>query len=219
MRILLIEDDAQLGKAIFQGLKQDYAADWFRTAEEGADAVHDTPYDVIVLDINLPSMSGLEWLTRLRKQQHATPILLLTACDTVQDRVTGLDCGADDYLIKPFDFEELLARIRALARRKPKFQPCILSIGELILDSINKTALYQRKQLALSQKEFDILYMLVQQAGQYVSKERMEQKLYGWDDVIGSNTIEVHISALRRKLGKEFIKTTRNLGYRIEKNP
>lgn len=216
MRILLIEDDRQLGKAIHQGLKQDHAADWFRTAEEGQDAIDVTSYDVIVLDINLPGQSGLEWLAQLRRKKSNIPVLLLTARDTTQERVQGLDTGADDYLVKPFDFEELLARIRALSRRKAEFMPSVLEYGDIALNTSNKTASRNGNPLLLSQKEFEILRLLVEHAGQHVSKERIEQKLYGWDDEVGSNTVEVYISSLRRKLGKEIIRTVRNLGYRIE---
>lgn len=217
MRILLIEDDKLLGKALFKGLRQDHAADWFRSAEEGEDALAGAQYDAIVLDINLPGMSGLQWLSSLRKRQNAVPILLLTARDTTADRIEGLDSGADDYLVKPFDFEELLARLRALTRRKPVYQPSILSLGALRLDTQNKSASRDGMPLTLSHKEFDILHLLAEHSGQYVSKERIEQSLYGWEDTIGSNTIEVHISSLRRKLGKEAIETARNLGYRIGK--
>lgn len=216
MRILLIEDDKQLGKAIFHGLKQDHAADWFRTAEEGDDALRVTVYDAVVLDINLPGMSGLEWLARLRRARNAVPVLLLTARDTTSERVEGLDAGADDYLVKPFDFEELLARLRALSRRREAYQPSLFGYGDLTLDTTNKTAMREGVALPLSQKEFDILRLLVEHPGQCVSKERIEQNLYGWDDTVGSNTVEVHISSLRRKLGRDFIRTVRNLGYRVE---
>jgi two-component system, OmpR family, response regulator QseB len=216
IRVLLIEDDALLGKAIFRGLRQDYTADWFRSAEEGAEALLATEYDVLVLDINLPVMSGLEWLGLLRKQRSPIPVLLLTAHDTTQERVAGLNAGADDYLVKPFDFEELIARIRALSRRKPLLHTTEFTYGDVIFDVTQKTVHLHSELLPVSQKEFDILYLLVQNAGAYLTKQRIEEKIYGWDDVIGSNTIEVHISSLRRKLGKEFIQTTRNLGYRVK---
>lgn len=215
MRILLIEDDLQLGKAIHRGLKQEYAADWFQSAEEGEDALRVSHYDVIILDINLPGMSGLQWLSALRRAECAIPVLLLTARDTVNERVAGLDAGADDYLVKPFDFDELLARIRALSRRKDVWKSETLTLGALVLNGTKKAADWQGKPIALSYKEFDILYLLAENAGHYVSKERIEQNIYGWDDTIGSNTVEVHISALRRKLGRDFIRTQRNLGYMV----
>lgn len=217
MRILLIEDDNLLGKAIYHGLKQEYATDWFRTAEEGADAVQMVDYDVIVLDINLPGMSGLEWLSRLRRKHSTVPVLLLTARDTIQERVEGLDTGADDYLVKPFDFEELLARIRALVRRPKQYKASLLAFGKLMLDTHNKTIRREGVLIAVSQKEFDLLRLLIEHAGECLSKERIEQALYSWEDEIGSNTVEVYISSLRRKFGKQFIRTVRNLGYSVER--
>ncbi|NBO17740.1 MAG: response regulator [Proteobacteria bacterium] len=195
MRVLLIEDDQQLGKALYHGLKQDYATDWFRSAEEGEDALRLTSYDAIALDINLPGLSGLEWLKDLRRRGITIPVLLLTARDTTQERITGLDTGADDYLTKPFDFDELMARLRALMRRREAYQPQTILHGPLMLE---------------------ILRLLVEQAGSCVSKEIIENNLYGWDNPVGSNTIEVHISSLRRKLGKQHIKTMRSLGYVLE---
>lgn len=216
MRVLLIEDDLQLGKALHHGLKQDYATDWFRSAEEGEDSLRLTTYDAIVLDINLPGMSGLEWLHSLRRRAIGTPVLLLTANDTPQERIEGLDSGADDYLTKPFDFDELMARLRALLRRRETYQSEIVIRGSLHLDIRNKTATYEGTPLGLLQKEFEILRMLAEQIGVCVSKERIENNLYGWDSTIGSNTIEVHISSLRRKLGKHHIRTIRNQGYVLE---
>ncbi len=216
MRILLIEDDHQLGKAIYQGLKQVYATDWFRSAEEGEDALALSAYDAIVLDITLPQMSGLEWLDLLRQRGVAIPVLLLTALDTTQERITGLDTGADDYLTKPFDFDELMARLRAIMRRRETYRPEMVTHAGLCLDTRNKTATYQGVALSLSQKEFEILRLLVEQPGSCVSKQMIENNLYGWDNPVGSNTIEVHISALRRKLGKRHIRTVRNQGYVLE---
>lgn len=216
MRVLLIEDDQQLGKALHHGLKQDYAADWFRSAEEGEDALQLTRYDAIVLDINLPGITGLEWLERLRQRGVRIPVMLLTARDTTQERVNGLDSGADDYLTKPFDLDELMARLRALMRRRDTYQPQTLTRGGLVLDLRNKSATHNGQDLSLSQKEFEILRLLIEHAGSCVSKEMIENNLYGWDNPVGSNTVEVHISLLRRKLGKQRIKTVRNLGYMLE---
>ncbi len=218
-RILLIEDDLQLGKALHQGLKQEYPTDWFRSAEEGEDALALTDYDVLVLDINLPGQSGLEWLAVLRRRGVALPVLLLTALDTPQERVTGLDSGADDYLTKPFDFDELMARLRALMRRRATYVPEQLTHGGLVLDTRSKTASYMGESLGLSLKEFEILRLLVEHAGACVSKEIIETNLYGWDMEVGSNTIEVHISSLRRKLGRRHIRTVRTQGYVLELTP
>lgn len=217
MRLLLIEDDQALGKAIYTGLRQDDATDWFRTAEEGAEALKGATYDVIILDVNLPKMSGLEWLKLLRKQDSQIPVLLLTARDAVAQRVEGLNAGADDYLVKPFDFDELVARIRALGRRKGAVQDLLLSHGTLTLNLGTRMVESDGVPVLLSHKEFSILQHLLEQAGRCQSKEHIEAKLYGWDDEVGSNTVEVHVSGIRRKLGKDLIKTIRGVGYLIEK--
>jgi DNA-binding response OmpR family regulator len=213
MRLLLIEDDPQLGKALYQGLKQEYTADWFKTAEEGGAIIDSTPYDIIVLDINLPGMSGLEWLQSLRSRKVDIPVLLLTARDAPSQRVEGLDAGADDYLVKPFDFDELLARIRALLRRKGDYQETVLHYKNIAMDLAGRTVSKDGEMVSLSGKEFDILRLLLENVGRCLSREQIEKKIYNWDDEFGSNTVEVHISAIRRKLGKELIKTMRGIGY------
>lgn len=213
MRLLLIEDDPQLGKALYQGLKQEYTADWFKSAEEGEAVIETTPYDVVVLDINLPGMSGLEWLRTLRNRKFDIPVLLLTARDAPSQRVEGLDAGADDYLIKPFDFDELLARIRALLRRKGAFQETVLHYKNITMDLDSKTVSKDSETISLSGKEFEIFRLLLENVGRCLSKEQIEQKIYNWDDDFGSNTVEVHISGIRRKLGKDLIKTMRGIGY------
>lgn len=213
MRLLLIEDDAQLGKAVFQGLRQEYTADWFKSAEEGEAVIRDTPYDVIILDINLPGSSGLQWLRSLRQRKIDIPVLLLTARDTPAQRVEGLDAGADDYLIKPFDFEELLARIRALLRRRGALHENELHYRDITMDLDGKTVCKKGEVINLSAKEFDILRLLMENTGRCLSREQIEKKIYNWDDEFGSNTVEVHISGIRRKLGKEIIKTMRGIGY------
>lgn len=218
MRLLLIEDDKALGKAIHAGLRDEYACDWFQSAEEGEDAMRTVPYDMLVLDINLPGASGLQLLASLRKKQDTTPVLLLTARDAPAQRVEGLDAGADDYLIKPFDFEELLARIRALLRRRGHYQPSMLCVGDVEIDVSGKRVTHKGKTVALSQKEFDILHVLAEQQGRVISKEQIEQKIYDWDSEFESNTIEVHVSAIRRKLGRDLIKTIRGLGYLMERH-
>ena len=213
MRLLLIEDDPQLGKALYQGLKQEYIADWFKTAEEGEASISASSYDVIVLDINLPGMSGLEWLQSLRNRKFDIPVLLLTARDAPSQRVEGLDAGADDYLIKPFDFDELLARVRALLRRQGTIQETVIHYKEISMDLDGKAVSKAGEIVALSGKEFEILRLLLENAGRCLSKEQIEQKIYNWDEDFASNTVEVHISAIRRKLGKELIKTMRGIGY------
>lgn len=217
MRLLLIEDDARLGKAIYEGLREEYACDWFKNAEDGDAAFGTVEYDIMVLDINLPGMSGLDFLTQLRKRQQTIPVLLLTARDAPSQRVEGLDCGADDYLVKPFDFEELLARLRALLRRKGKYQSTVIHYKDIELDIMSRTVSQGGETQNLSAKEFEILFLLIDNAGRCLSKEQIEQKIYDWEHEFESNTVEVHISAIRRKLGKELIKTLRGVGYIIER--
>ena len=217
MRLLLIEDDPQLGKAIYQGLKEEYTTDWFRDAEAGAAVIDSTPYDLIVLDINLPGITGLEWLQSLRRAKNNIPVLLLTARDTPPQRVEGLDAGADDYLIKPFDFDELLARIRALLRRKGSYQDEKILYRQICMDVAGKTVTRDNKIVALSGKEFEILRLLLENQGRCLSKEQIEGKIYNWDDDFGSNTVEVYVSNIRRKLGKDLIRTMRGIGYIMER--
>lgn len=217
MKLLFVEDDQLLGKAVYSGLKAEHAVNWVTNAEDARLGLETAGYDLLILDINLPGMSGLELLQFLRRRGDATPVLLLTARDTASQRVEGLDAGADDYLVKPFDFDELLARIRALSRRGAGYNASSVVHGELELDINSRSLTRAGKHVDLSRTQFDILAILLQNAGRYFSKTQIEEKIYGWDDLIESNTVEVHISALRRKLGKDFIKTARGIGYVIEK--
>ena len=182
-------------------------------AEEGNAVIDNTPYDLIILDINLPGSSGLDWLRTLRQRRIDLPVLLLTARDTPSQRVEGLDAGADDYLVKPFDFEELLARIRALLRRRGTLHERVLQYRNISMDLSGKTVSKDGEVVSLSAKEFDILRLLMENIGRCLSKQQIEKKIYNWDDEFESNTVEVHISAIRRKLGKELIKTMRGIGY------
>ncbi len=217
MKILVVEDDELLGRALQTGLKSDYTTDWTTCAEDAETALLTSTYDLMVLDINLPGMSGLDLLGILRRRQQKLPVLLLTARDTVTQRIEGLDAGGDDYLVKPFDFDELLARIRALLRRGDSYSGRTLVHGDLTLDTQARRVTLNGHPVAMSRTEFDILAILLQNAGIYFSTARIEEKIYGWDDLVSSNTIEVHISSLRRKLGKSLIRTTRGVGYVIEK--
>jgi len=217
MRLLFIEDDPQLGGALFQGLKEEYGCDWFKSAEEGASAMSIAEYDALILDINLPGMSGLQWLAQLREAKNTIPVLLLTARDTLEQRVEGLDDGADDYLVKPFDYLELLARLRALLRRKDHYQESTLSYQDIDMDMCAKTVTKSGQQINLSIKEFATLSALMENQGRCMSKELIEQKVYGFDDDFESNTIEVYISGIRKKLGKSLITTLRGIGYLINK--
>ena len=216
MRILLVEDDKMLGKATAAGLKTSYAVDWCQTAEEAADALRTTDYDLIMLDVSLPAKSGLDLLKEMRSKKDERPVLLLTARDAVRHRIEGLNAGADDYLTKPFDLDELLARAAALIRRsKGQTTPKILQ-GDIIFDKAAHTATKDGKIIPLSARELAVLEILINNIGRVISKSRIEEHIYDWSsEEIESNTIEVHVSSLRRKLGKTFIKTIRGLGYMI----
>ena len=218
MRILLVEDDEMLGKATAQGLKTSFAVDWVKSAEEASAALLTTSYDLMILDINLPGQSGLELLRKLRRTNDHRPVLFLTARDTVTQRIEGLNAGADDYLVKPFDLDELIARSSALIRRSHgRASPTIVS-GNLSYDPSAKQALLNDQVVKLSARELAILELLMTKMGKVFSKRQIEDHIYDWDSAdFESNTIEVHISALRRKLRKDLIKTIRGVGYIIEK--
>ena len=217
MKLLLVEDDELLGKALHAGLRAEHATDWLTSAEDASAAFETTAYDLVVLDINLPGISGLQLLETMRRRGDKTPVLLLTARDTVSQRVEGLDAGADDYLVKPFDFDELLARIRALSRRGEAYTGERLVYGDIEVVTRARTLTRAGQPVALSRTQFAILLILLQNPSRYFSKSQIEDKIYGWDDLVESNTIEVHVSALRRKLGRDLIKTSRGIGYVIEK--
>ncbi|MFZ1811787.1 MAG: response regulator transcription factor [Candidatus Nitrotoga sp.] len=218
MRILVVEDDALLGDAIQAGLKQSgYAVDWMKDGVSAAQALTTEPYAAVVLDLGLARLSGLEVLHRLRSrniQTNAqTPVLILTAMDTVDDRIKGLDTGADDYMVKPFDMGELAARLRALVRRASGKTAPLLKVSGVKLDPAAHCVLYQDKPVELSAKEFALLHALMLNSGKVLSRARLEEQLYAWGDEVESNTVEVHIHHLRRKLFPELIETIRGVGY------
>lgn len=218
MRLLLVEDDPMLGKAVQTALRQaGYTADLATDGESAEDALAATPYDLMVLDINLPGKSGLQVLASIRRAKSHLPVLALTARDTTAQRVEGLDAGADDYLTKPFDTDELLARIRALSRRAGGRTAPVLKHGTLVLDPAAKTLTQKGQPVSLSAREFAVFAVLLENAGRVMSRQQIEEKLYGWDMEVESNAIEVHISHLRKKLGDNLIKTIRGLGYIVEK--
>lgn len=216
MRILLVEDDVMLGKATASGLKTTYAVDWCQSAEDAADALRTTDYDLVVLDINLPGKSGLDLLKEVRSKKDDRPIMFLTARDAVQHRIAGLNAGADDYLVKPFDLDELIARSAALIRRSKGRSSATIVHGNLEFDPVSRTVKVDDKNIHLSARELAVLEILLSNAGRVVSKSRIEEQIYDWGSgEIESNTVEVHVSALRRKIGKDFIRTIRGLGYVI----
>lgn len=218
MRVLLVEDDSMLGKATAEGLKISFAVDWCESAEDASAALKTTPYDLVILDINLPGQSGLELLKDLRSANDDRPVLFLTARDAVKHRIEGLNAGADDYLVKPFDLDELIARAGALIRRSQGRANPEITCGKITYDPGARQVKKSGKTVKLSGRETAVLEILMTNLGRVISKVQIEDHIYDWySGDIASNTIEVHISALRRKLGKSLIKTIRGVGYMIEK--
>jgi len=220
MKLLLIEDDSMLGESLQAGLKSEgYSVDWTKEAKEGDFALETYSYDLMLLDLQLPDYSGIELLRAIRHRHNPVPTIILTARDSIEDRVVGLDAGADDYLVKPFSLEELTARIRALLRRQAGSNSPLIEHCGLLLDPKTYEATLHDRTFKLSAKEFAVLMALMQTIGAPLSKAKLEEKLYGWDDTTQSNTIEVFIHSLRQKLGAEWIKNVRGLGYFMPKNP
>ncbi|MGC8504751.1 MAG: response regulator [Acidithiobacillus sp.] len=216
MRVLLLEDDSLLGSGIQAALREEgYSVDWLRDGAAGLAALHPHHYGLLVLDLGLPRHDGLEILHQLRARRDPLPVLILTARDTVAERVRGLDSGADDYLVKPFDVDELLARVRALIRRGEGRAEPLLRHGPLTLDPAAHQAFWQGQAVALSAREFAVLRALLAHPGRVLSKEQLAEQIYSWDEEIESNTIEVYVHHLRRKLAADFIVTHRGLGYSI----
>lgn len=219
MRLLLIEDDPILGDGIKTGLSQDnYNVDWLTDGAQAVHALKTDQYDLILLDLNLPGKTGLEILKDMRNQNNPTPVLILTARDTIDDRVKGLDMGADDYLSKPFDLDELLARVRALLRRSKGRSTPTLKHGPLELNPIEHSLTVSNNPIELSPVEFSLLQILLENRGRVFPKTQLEDSLYGWNKDVDSNTIEVHIHHLRKKLGSDLIRTVRGVGYVIDKS-
>lgn len=218
MRLLYVEDDQHLGRATSEGLKDDFATDWFTNADDAEEAIRHIAYDIAVLDINLPGRSGLDLLRQWRASKRSLPVLLLTARDTIPQRIEGLDAGADDYLVKPYDFEELLARIRALARRRGQEYREVITYRDLLVDVSGHTVERNGQPITLTQREFEVLAILLENQGRCLSKDQLGEKMYGWNEEVESNTIEVFVSSLRRKVGKDYIRTIRGLGYLMERH-
>ena len=218
MRLLLIEDDALLGDGVCVGLTQaGFTVDWVKDGKAGLAAASAGWHDLIILDLGLPGIPGRQVLSSLRKEGHDIPVLILTARDTVDERVEGLDAGADDYMTKPFDLDELSARVRALLRRRSGRAAPMLIHGDIILDPAAHSVTSKGEPVSLSHREFSLLQLLLERAGRVLSRQHFEESLYGWDEEIESNTIEVHIHHLRKKLGPDLIRTVRGVGYTIDK--
>lgn len=217
MRILLVEDDKILGDGLQAGLTMEgYAVDWLTDGNQAEEALKSHNYDLVVLDLGLPGMSGIEVIQNLRKRKDQVLVLILTARDTVTDRVQGLDSGADDFVVKPFDLDEICARLRALSRRNsgqgiPKYE-----YAGLVLDPASHLVTLDDEPIEISNKEFEILSFLMQNQGKVASRARLEETLYAWNSEVESNTVEVHIHHLRKKLGPKFIRTVRGVGYIID---
>jgi DNA-binding response OmpR family regulator len=214
MRILLVEDDTLLGDGLRSGLRQlGFQVDWVRDGEAAARELRAQPYAAAVLDLGLPRRDGIEVLADARRDGLKLPVLVLTARDAVPDRIRGLDTGADDYVVKPIDLDELAARLRALVRRAHGQPQDSLQAGAVTLEPASRSVTLAGEPVALSTREFDLLHALMLNAGRVLSREQLEQHLYSWGREVDSNAIEVHIHHLRRKLGAELIQTVRGVGY------
>lgn len=218
MRVLLVEDDELLGDGLRTGLIQNnYAVDWLTDGATADQALKTESFDIIILDLNLPKMSGLQILQNLRARGFTTPVLILTANEAVEDRVKGLDLGADDYLTKPFDLDELCARLRALQRRFTLRALTTIVHDSICLDPASHSVTVNNEAVPVSRREFALLHKLLENAGRVLSREHLTQTLYGWGEDVDSNALEVHVHNLRKKFGQDFIRTIRGIGYMIDK--
>ena len=219
MRILLIEDDTMIGKAVHRGLAQaGFTVDWVTDGRSAELALANGVYDLAILDLGLPKKDGMPILTSLRGLGNSMPVLIASARDTVRDRIAGLEAGADDYVLKPFDLDELVARVRALLRRHAGSGSPILKCGALALDPVRKVVLRDGEAVELSAKEFAVLEALMQRPGAVLSRQQLEESVYGWGEEVGSNAIEVHLHHLRKKLGSGAIRNVRGVGYRVSED-
>ncbi|HQR22278.1 MAG TPA: response regulator transcription factor [Burkholderiaceae bacterium] len=216
MRILLVEDDAMIGESVADGLKAEgYAVDWVRDGKEAEVAVAATPYSLVVLDLGLPRRDGIEVLKSIRERRLDVPVLVMTARDTVRDRVRGLDAGADDYLVKPFDLDELTARTRALLRRAAGRAEPVIERGPLTINPASREVTWRGEAVPLSAREYALIAALAERPGVVLSRAQLEERLYGWNEAVGSNAVEVHIHNVRKKLGDGVIRNVRGLGYTL----
>jgi DNA-binding response OmpR family regulator len=219
MRVLLVEDDVMIGEGLHTALRQaGFAVDWMRDGRSAARALVSASFEVVLLDLGLPGRDGIEVLRELRGRGDPTPVIVLTARDESAHRVAGLDAGADDYIVKPFDLDELMARIRSVVRRAAGRGDPAIRHGELRLDPVTRSVERNGAPVALSAHEFAVLEALLQRPGAVLSRAQLEDRLYGWDSGIASNAIEVYVHGLRRKLGAGCIRTVRGVGYVMPKS-
>jgi len=216
MRLLLVEDDPMIGASVQQGLRQDgYSIDWVRTGGAALAALETNSYDALLLDLGLPDQGGDAVLRTIRRRGDTTPVLIITARDAVSERIAGLDSGADDYIVKPFDLDELAARIRAVQRRHAGRAEHVLRAGPVTLDPAAKRVTLHGAEIALSARELALLEALLDRRGAILSRAQLEERIYGWGEEVESNAVEVYVHALRKKLGAGFIRTVRGVGYTI----
>ncbi len=218
MRLLLVEDDKMLGESMQIGLEQDgYAVDWVRDGDAARQAALTHEYEAVLLDLGLPGRDGLDVLRTLRTRGSKTAVLIVTARDRIGDRIIGLDAGADDYILKPFDLDELTARVRAVTRRLNGRADPLIEIGAVTLDSVSKRISVEGTLIELTAREYTIAAFMMERAGRIVTRGELEETLFQWEREVSSNAVEVYISQLRRKLGRDFIRTRRGLGYSVER--
>jgi len=218
MRLLLVEDDTMIGEAVLQVLRAEhYAVDWVRDGSMADQALRSEQYDLVLLDLGLPQRDGLEVLRSLRARRNATPVLVATARDAIGDRIAGLDAGADDYVVKPYDIDELLARIRALIRRSAGRGEPVFEHKGVSLNPATREASVHGQPVSLSAREWAVLEALLARPGVVLSRAQLEEKLFSWKDDVSSNAVEVYIHGVRKKLGNELIQTVRGLGYLVPK--
>ena len=218
MRVLLVEDDPMIGESLAQSLRAAaYAVDWVQDGQAAQLALSTQTYGLMLLDLGLPKVDGMEILRSVRARDDAVPVLVITARDTVEDRISGLDHGADDYVLKPFEMSELLARMRAVIRRKGGASGPLFTNGHMTLDPVSKEVIVEGSRTILSAKEFALLHALMVRPGAILSRAELEDRLYGWNQEVESNAVEFQIHAIRKKLGSDSIKNVRGMGWMVSK--